>query len=59
MIIREFYNDIGNDMGYYFTLTNQLSHILYLGLYNLASFYVSFHPLCGCTDIYKKALVAI
>ena len=28
MVIPEFYNDVGNDMFYYFTRTNQLCHIL-------------------------------
>ena len=53
VIIPEFYNDVGNDMFYYFTLTNQPCHILYSRLQNLASYYVSFHPLCGSTDIQK------
>ena len=29
IIIPEFYNDVGDDMFYYVTLANQLSHILY------------------------------
>ena len=34
MVIPELYNDVGNDMFYYFTLTNQLCHILYSRLQN-------------------------
>ena len=59
MIIPEFYNDVGNDMFYYFTLTNQTCHTLYVLTIAKSGFFLCFFSSAMWQHGYTETLVAI